>query len=283
MGPVREPSLVDVACGDSEYCFDGVIGIGSLAVPRSGRRDFFLPVAAEGLTIVGGRSRVHHAPRGVGHGSESIGKGHGGRRHCADGDGAAAGDRQRRPHPGPSQRRHRREPAERTRLPGRLAARLQCHRARVRRRRRRLAGHVHRAVGRLRVQGGARRRLGRELRRQRRGERCQHRPWPRSRHRRHLLLRPRDPLGDRRRQLGDRHRGGKLPERARLHGRLAAGLSPVVVAGSRRRRSLRVRHRPDPGRQLRVQGRPRRGLERELSRRQRRVHRGRRQHGRVHL
>ena len=60
---------------------------------------------------------------------------------------------------------------------------------------------------------------------------------------------------DRQRHLRDSHRGRQLPERARLRGRLAAGLPALLAAGPRRRRHLQLLDRLDPRRQLRVQGR----------------------------
>ena len=129
-----------------------------------------------------------------------------------------------------------------------------------------------RAPGRdLGVQGGARRHVGRELRRRRRARRAEHRPR-RSAGPSHgqVLLRRRDPLGHRQPDVGDRHRAGQLPERARLRqptgtraacGRGCRTPTATASAGSRRR-SL------PPG-DLRGQGRDRRGVGRELRRRRR--------------
>ena len=182
----------------------------SLVVPRFEAATSSCMRAPSGLRCPR-RSRKHHAPRGVGHGLESIAEGRRSGRRGADGCGAAAGDRPSRPHSGPGKRRHRRELAVRTRLPGRLAAPVRVHRPRLRRRRRRLASDVQRARRVVGVQGPAQRHLDRELRGERGVEWRQHCSRPGGRDRRQILLRPRDALGHRRRQLHHRHRGGHLP------------------------------------------------------------------------
>ncbi len=105
-------------------------------------------------------------------------------------------------------------------LPGRLAARLragpavaECHGPDLEGDLRLLAGDGRR----LRVQGGDRQELGRELRRRRRPRRTQH-LLPGARRPGHLLLRPRHPLGDQRRAQPDHHRSGERAERAGLPG-----------------------------------------------------------------
>ncbi len=83
-------------------------------------------------------------------------------------------------------------------------------------------------------------------------ERSQHPAEPRRRGGGQVLLRPRDALGHEQRELGHRHGAGQLPERARLPGRLAAGLPALLAAGPRRRRHLHLRDqrpcRPAPTR-----------------------------------
>ena len=103
---------------------------------------------------------------------------------------------------------------------------------------------------------------------------------PRSTDRRHVPLLARDALGHRRRGQPDRHRTGRLPERAGVFGRLGPELPPLVAAGPRRRRHLHIHVVVDPRRYVRGQGRDRPGVGRELRRRR---HRGRcrpRVHGR---
>ena len=124
-------------------------------------------------------------------------------------------DRHRRPSPSPPPSRSR-EPPERARLPGRLAAGVRRDPSRLRCRRRRLAGDLRRAGRLLGVQGGAERHVGRELRPRRRARRPEHPARPRRRPRREVLLRRRDPLGHGRPQLGDRGVARQLPERARV-------------------------------------------------------------------
>ena len=89
--------------------------------------------------------------------------------------------------------------------------------------------------------------LGRELRRERAAERREHRA-DRARREREVLLRPRDPLGDRQPELGDRDGAGQLPVRARLSRRTG---SPTASARGCRiptatacTRSRRTRSRP---------------------------------------
>ena len=161
-------------------------------------------------------------------------------------------------------------------LRGRLGSGLPADAPHVRRLRRRLAGDVLAAAGRLRVQGRAERLLGRELRPERAGERREH-PAPACRtDEREVLLRQREPLGHRQRRLDDRGGRGRLPVRARLSGRLAARLPPLVARGPGRRRHVHVRDHRAPGRVVRGEG----GAERELGRQ---LRRGRRARRREHL
>ena len=170
----------------------------------------------------------------------------------------------------------RRLAAVRGRLRRRLGSRLRGDAPHLRRRRRRLAGHVHAPRRQLRVQGRAEQRLGRELRPARGVERREHPARPSPRRERQVLLRPQDPLGHRQQELGDRGRARQLPVRARLPRRLGARLPALVARGSRTATaSTPSRRRALPAGSYEAQGRDQRELGREL-RRGRRP--GRREH-----
>ena len=124
----------------------------------------------------------------------------------------------------------------------------------LRRERRRLAGDILAPGRQLRVQGRAQQLVGRELRPARGAERREHPARPRRRadvkfyydHKTHWVT---DNQSSR-----DRRRGGKLPVRARLPGRLGSELPALVARGSGRRRHLHVR---DDGAAQRARTRPR--------------------------
>ena len=124
-------------------------------------------------------------------------------------------------------------------LPGRLAARLRPGPADPRPQRPDLEGHATRpARRRLRVQGRHRRSVGRELRRRRastagRTSRSPIDGGPVTFYYDHAHA-----LGHQRRAEPDHHRARQLPVRARLPGRLDAGLHAAVAAGPRRRRHV---------------------------------------------
>ncbi len=151
--------------------------------------------------------------------------------HTRGSRAGAADERHRVRHAGSDQRHHRRVAAGRGRLPGRLGSRLRGDPPDLRRRRSRVAGNVRVAGGQLRVQGGAERRVGRELRPPRRTGRRKRPLEPADGRQRQVLLRPRDALGHRQPQLGDRGRRRRFPVRARLPRRLGSWLSPVVARG----------------------------------------------------
>ena len=81
---------------------------------------------------------------------------------------------------------------------------------------------------------------------------------------RHLLLRPQDPLGHRKRQLHHCDRARQLPERNRLQRRLGSGLLPLLAAGHPGHGYLQLQHQRHSRRLLRSQGRAQRQLGREL-------------------
>ena len=118
---------------------------------------------------------------------------------------------------------------------------------------------------RLRVQGRAQQRVGRELRPACRAGGANI-PLAAPGGAGQVLLRPQDPLGHRQQELGDRGRAGQLPVGARLPRRLDARLPALVARGSRRRRHLHLRDDRAAGRVVRDQGRDQRGLGRELRR-----------------
>ena len=207
-----------------------VRGRGPPPARRRDRRVAALARAAA-LTPIGvgsGRSR----------GSEEVGRAHspGSRRALRPAGGVRAGGLGR-PHAGAGDRRARRLAAVRARLPGRLAARVRGDAARARGRgARRVPGDVRRAGRSVRVQGGAERQLGRELRRRRRARRREHRAH-RPRRPGHLHLRPRHPRHRRQRPQGPAERARRALA-ARGHDRVAAArrrgeLPPPPRAGGR--------------------------------------------------
>ena len=121
---------------------------------------------------------------------------------------------------------------------------LPRHPAGLRRERRYLEKHLQHLAGRrVRIQGGAQRQLGRELRPARPAERPEH-PARDDRFaaERHVLLRPQDALGHRERQLHHCDRARQLPERDRLQRRLGSGLLPYLAAGHQRHVYLQLQH-----------------------------------------
>jgi hypothetical protein len=171
------------------------------------------------------------------------------------------------PHPTPHRGRPRRQLPVGAGMSGRLAAGLPRDPARLRRRGRRVAGDLHRPGRQLGVQGGARRKLGRELRAPRDARRSQHPARAGRRRAGEVLLRPRDPLDRRRPHLGHRRGAGELPVGARLRLGLGPGVPALLAAGPGRRRRLHLPHARATSRELRGQGRHRRELGRELRRR----------------
>ena len=142
----------------------------------------------------------------------------------------------------------------------RLGSGLRHDAPHLRRGRRRLAGHLRPSCRRLRVQGCAQQRLGRELRPPRGPERRQHPDEPRLGRERQVLLRPQDPLGDRQQELRDRDRRRQLPVGARLPGRLGSRLPALVARGPGRQRHLLVRDDGAAGGLVRDEGDDQRGL-----------------------